>query len=89
MPTLSVFYGITVMMYWVDIDRHSLPHIHVRYGEYEASVDIQTGERLAGDFPRKKLNLVQTWIELHREELLANWGLAVDGESISKIEPLK
>jgi hypothetical protein len=36
----------------------------------------------------KQLRLVQAWIELHRDELLADWELAVSGESPYKIAPL-
>lgn len=89
MPTISIFYGITVMVYWMDTGQHNRPHIHVRYAEYEASVDIKTGERLAGDFPRKKLNLLQTWMDLHQDELMANWEAACEGEQTTKIEPLR
>lgn len=88
MPTLSVFYGIKVMIYWMDGKRHHRPHIHVKYAEYSASVDIQTGNILAGDFPPKKLKLVQAWIEIHQDELMTNWELASGGQPINKIEPL-
>ena len=33
--------------------------------------------------------LVQAWIEIHRDELEADWQLAVNGEAVFKIEPLK
>jgi hypothetical protein len=33
--------------------------------------------------------LVQAWIEIHKEELLANWELAINGQELFKIEPLK
>jgi hypothetical protein len=35
------------------------------------------------------MKLLQAWIELHREELVADWELAVGGEQPYKIEPLK
>ena len=44
---------------------------------------------LAGSLPKNKLKLVQAWIEIHKEELLANWTLAVNGEQVFKISPLK
>lgn len=31
MPTISVFYGLIVMMYYLDDERHHLPHIHVKF----------------------------------------------------------
>jgi len=33
--------------------------------------------------------LVQAWIEIHRDELMADWTLAVNGQPVFKIEPLK
>ena len=38
---------------------------------------------------KKQRKLVEAWIELHSDELMANWRLAQDGEQIFKIEPLK
>jgi hypothetical protein len=35
------------------------------------------------------MKLVQAWIEIHKEELLANWELALNGQEAFKIEPLK
>jgi len=35
------------------------------------------------------MKLVQAWIEIHREELTANWQLAVNGQAVFKIEPLR
>ncbi len=88
MPIISMFYGIIIRMYSLDNRHHNLPHIHARYSEYEASVNIQDGEILAGDLPKKQLRLVQAWIELHRDELLADWEIAITGEKPYKIDPL-
>jgi hypothetical protein len=74
-------------MYLID-SRHHVPHIHSRYGDFEVSIGIEDGELLAGDLPRKQLRLVQAWIELHRDELMANWELAINGETPYKIAPL-
>lgn len=88
MPTLSMFYGIIVRMYAEKNGRHNTPHIHVRFGEEEAVVDLN-GNLLEGDFPKGKMKLLQAWIEIHRDELEANWRLLCDGEPAFKIEPLK
>jgi hypothetical protein len=48
----------------------------------------QSGQPLTGELPRKQLQLVQAWIELHRDELQADWELAVAGENPYKITPL-
>jgi hypothetical protein len=88
MPIISMFYGIIVRLYLLDNQQHHLPHIHARYAEFEASISIDEGEILSGELPRKQLRLVQAWIELHRDELLADWELAASGELPYKIAPL-
>ena len=89
MPTISMFYGIIVRMFFMDSGQHSLPHLHVEYQSKEAVVGLPDGELLDGDLPVKKLRLLQAWIAIHEEELMANWALAVSGEPIYKIEPLR
>lgn len=44
---------------------------------------------LSGELPINKTRLVQAWIEIHRESLLANWELAISGQTPFKIEPLR
>jgi len=46
-PELSRFHGIAITMLFKDITKHNKPHIHVTYGEHEASVGID-GELLGG-----------------------------------------
>lgn len=46
------------------------------------------GEILAGKLPRKQLRLVQAWIELHYDELMANWELVSSGEQPYRVDPL-
>lgn len=89
MPVISMFYGIVVAMYFVDNRQHHEPHVHVRYQDDEAVSSIQTAEVLAGTIPRTKARLVQAWIEIHREELLADWQLAVSGQQPFRAEPLR
>ena len=48
MPTISMFYGILVLMYFRDNRRHHLRHIHVRYQGEEAAVSIEDGSILEG-----------------------------------------
>jgi hypothetical protein len=88
MPIISMFYGILIRLYLIENKSHNLPHFHAKYAEYEASISIETGEILAGDLPRKQLRLVQAWVELHRDELFADWELAIAGEIPYKINPL-
>lgn len=76
MPVISMFYGLIVSMYFLDNKRHKLPHIHVRYQEKEAVFSIPDGQLLEGELPSGKIRLVHAWIEIHREELMADWALA-------------
>ena len=88
MPIISMFYGIIIRMFFLESQHHGVAHIHARYAEFEASIRIDDGEVLAGELPRKQLRLVQAWVELRRDELLADWELAVAGETPYKIDPL-
>ena len=89
MPTISMFYGIVIYMYFFDDERHKLPHVHARYQGQEASFSINDGAILTGDFPPAKARLVQAWIEIHRDALLADWELARNGEPPFPIDPLR
>ena len=84
-----MFYGLIVSMYYLDNRQHKLPHIHVRYGELESVYEIPSGKLLEGSLPANKEKLLVAWIEIHKEELEANWNLAVTGNKIFSIEPLK
>lgn len=88
MPTLSIFFGIIVKMYMELGGKHNLPHIHAEYQDYEIAVDFD-GNILEGDFPKNKLKLLLAWIEIHKEDLAANWKLLSNGDGYFKIEPLK
>ncbi len=89
MAVLSMFYGIIISMYYLDNKQHKLPHIHVRYQETEAVFSIPDGNILEGEIKNNKRKLVEAWIEIHKEDLMANWELAVSGSNIFQIDPLK
>ena len=89
MPTLSMFYGIVIRMYFFDDKQHHVPHIHVEYADSKAVIDILDGDILAGELSASKAKLVRAWIEIHGDELIANWRLAVNGNELFKIDPLK
>ena len=44
---------------------------------------------IEGKFPRRALNLVFEWVELHRLELLEDWKLAQKREPLKTITPLE
>ena len=89
MPTISMFYGIIIRMLFMDNQQHNLPHLHVEYQGMRAVILIPEGDLIEGKLPPKKLKLVQAWITIHEEELMADWALAVNGEPVFPIEPLR
>jgi len=89
MPTISMFYGIIIRMLYLDNRQHHLPHLHVEYQGMKSVITIPDGELLEGKLPAKKLRLVQAWITIHEDEVMANWSLAVNGEPIFSIDPLR
>ena len=70
MPTISVFFGVTVYMYW---DDHSPPHVHAYYGGFEALFEIGTGRTIGGRLPPKVEALVRNWVLARQDALMANW----------------
>jgi hypothetical protein len=89
MPTISMFYGILICLYFYDNERHNLPHIHAKYQGQQATFSILNGDVLSGEIPLNKTRLVQAWIEIHRESLLADWELAINGQAVFNIDPLR
>jgi hypothetical protein len=85
MPTISSFYGILIRMFFND---HAPPHFHARYGEFEATIDIDTLEVIEGKLPQRALSLALEWGMIHKEELLSNWQRCRDKLAPAKIEPL-
>lgn len=89
MPVISMFFGVIVSMYFVDNRRHKRPHIHAKYQEHEVVLAIPDGEVLEGSLPGNKLRLLLAWVEIHQDELVADWELAVSGQQPYKIDPLR
>jgi len=85
MPEISSFYGIVIYMYF---NEHNPPHFHVKYADFNAIVTIEDGI-VIGSLPRRALNLVYDWLDLHKDELMENWRRLENCESFLKIEPLK
>ena len=86
MPTICIFFGIVIRMYF---DDHEPAHFHAVYGEYQAIISIDTLEILRGKLPRRALELVLDWAELHQAELRENWKLARSDTELKNIAPLE
>jgi hypothetical protein len=77
MPTITIFYGILIRMYFND---HAPPHFHARYGEFEATIDLVTLTVIEGQLPSRAM--------IHKEELFENWRLCRENSVPAKIDPL-
>ncbi|MBI4197550.1 MAG: DUF4160 domain-containing protein [Chloroflexi bacterium] len=86
MPRISEFYGVAIYMYYAD---HAPPHIHVMYGESEASFRIDTLHLLAGSLPARALRMALEWMFEHRMELEDNWLRASEHRPLLPIKPLE
>lgn len=85
MPELCRFLGIVIFM---NFNEHNPPHFHAKYGDFEMIVEINSGI-VEGKFPKRALNLVMEWYEIHKDELLQNWELIRTTGDFNKIQPLE
>jgi hypothetical protein len=70
MPTIAIFSGIIIQMFFED---HNPPHVHAIYGGAKALIRISDGEVIRGALPRRQENLVKSWVRLRHAELMENW----------------
>jgi len=85
MPTISMFYGILIKMFF---DDHAPPHFHAEYGEHELVITISPIKIIKGNAPKRVKSMVLEWAALHQEELLQDWELCKNMQSPVTIEPL-
>uniref|UniRef100_UPI0035C9BCF1 DUF4160 domain-containing protein n=1 Tax=uncultured Sphingomonas sp. TaxID=158754 RepID=UPI0035C9BCF1 len=86
MPVLAIFYGIVITIYWFD---HAPPHVHARYGEFEAVIDINDVRIIEGSLPPRARRMVLRWTREHQQELAAAWLAASTGIMPARIAPLR
>ena len=86
MPTISIFYGIMIQMFW---DDHAPPHFHAMYAEFEIVVNIKTLDVIKGKMPKRATALVLEWAKQHQDEPLEDWELCQQNQPPKKISPLQ
>jgi len=87
-PRISSFYGVTIWMYYDETHHLGRPHFHARYGDAEASIDIEDQAVIAGELPSRARRLVAEWATAHQAELRDNWVRARGHRELKPIEPL-
>jgi len=85
MPRFLSFNGLIIYIYFMDFDFHNLPHCHVKYGEFNASIGLD-GMLLSGSIPAKQLRIIQRITTEYEKELKDAWNKAVNGENFSQIK---
>ena len=85
MPTISEFYGITIMMFYED---HDPPHFHARHARFKAKFAIADLAALSskGDLRGQDVGRIRRWGRANQTALLANWSRCQRGEPLQKIE---
>ncbi len=86
MPIISRFFGIIIRMFF---NEHAPPHFHAEYAEHRAVINIRSLEVMEGKLPRRALELVLDWAELHQTELLNDWNLCQQHQQPADIDPLE
>ena len=86
MPTISVFFGIVIQMFWRE---HGPPHFHALYAEHEALIEICELRVIRGSLPRRALALVLEWAVEHRQALQEDWDLCRQLKHPKPIPPLE
>ena len=69
MPTISMFYGLIVRMYYFDNQQHNMPHIHVHYQDCSAIIEIPTGNVLEGSLQKTNRNWLMPGLKFIRKVL--------------------
>lgn len=85
MPTVSIFDGIKILMYYRE---HHPPHFHAERGDEAAEIGIDPIMILEGRLARVTRAKVFEWAAIHQAELRANWELARAGLPLLAIVPL-
>jgi hypothetical protein len=85
MPTLCIFDGIKILMYYRE---HWPAHFHVERADESAEVGIDPIMILEGGLTRATRAKVFEWAAIHQAELRANWELARAGLPLRPIAPL-
>lgn len=85
MPTISMFYGITV---FINYSEHNPPHFHAWHGGRKGVFSIKTGEMTEGNMSLRDKKLIAAWAELYRKELMLNWNITRKHGTVIPIKPL-
>ncbi|MBO7615982.1 MAG: DUF4160 domain-containing protein [Bacteroidales bacterium] len=81
MGSIFVIQGILIYIYAFD---HNPPHIHVRSGTDDFSINIKN-RVIEGVARSKTVAIINQFMDEHEDELMELWDKAQRGETIKKI----
>ena len=85
MPTVSIFFGIIIRMFFKD---HRPPHFHAEHQGEKATFDFN-GKIIAGNISSKTaLRLIKRWAIENKKDLKENWINVELGKPLNIIKPL-
>ncbi len=86
---ISAYYGVVVAFAATKVKKELSPFVVALCDGAETRIDVATNEVIFGQIPPQKQILVNAWIEIHREELIASWNAGrLTGEYL-KLDPLR
>ena len=86
---VSAYYGVTIAFTAARVKRETAPCVVALCDGAEAGIDVASNKLTFGQLPANKQLLVNAWIEIHREELVASWNAGrLTGEYL-KVDPLR
>jgi hypothetical protein len=83
MPLISVFFGISIKMYFND---HGPPHFHAQYQGKSGFFSIESGKYISGNLPSRAIELVTKWAISNKTALKENWNRARSNNPLFWIE---
>ena len=85
---LSLFHGIVIRMKR-NPKSTSQPHIHADFQGLTARFTLNPCEITESNLPTRQERLVLAWVEIHQDDLLANWNLVNHGQMPAVIDGLR
>jgi hypothetical protein len=89
MPSISRFFGITILMFFNEDFHPGKPHFHAEHSGVKASFEIRGAECIAGALPPRIEQIVKRWAREHEGELIDNWKRARNHEPLEPVDPFR
>lgn len=87
MPPVSHPFKRGALVILMNYRDHAPPHVHVKYqndiGSYRIEIISRKWMKSKRILPRKLMNMVESWIEAHEQELLEQWENANNNRPVS------